>query len=75
MTRELDDTRRAWQEYQQAQIEMIRREMDQCLSLDFDRSMDDIVRQIVDQIMKERDEFGEKYRDLQEEHDRMVERE
>ena len=75
MTRELDDTRRAWQEYQQTQIEMVRREMDQCLSLDFDRSMDDIVRQIVDQIMKERDEFGERYRDLQEEHDRMVESE
>lgn len=35
--------------------------------------MDEIVRQIVDQIMRERDEFNDKYRDLQREHDRVVE--
>ena len=52
---------------------MLRDEMDQCLSLDYDRSLDEIARQIVDQITKERDEFGERYRDLQREHDRLVE--
>ena len=73
LTSELDETRRAWQQYQQAQVALLRQEMDQCLSLDYDRSIDEIGRQIVDQIMRERDEFNEKYRDLQREHDRAVE--
>ncbi|CAF2189339.1 unnamed protein product, partial [Rotaria magnacalcarata] len=65
LTSQLDETNRAWQQYQQTQLNILRNQFEHCLSIDFDNSFDDIAQQIADQVTREREEFNEKCQTLE----------
>ena len=65
LTNQLDERNRAWEEYQQTQVDVLRNELEKCLSLDYNGSFDDIAQQIADQVTKEREDFREKYEALE----------
>ncbi|CAF5166899.1 unnamed protein product, partial [Rotaria magnacalcarata] len=65
VTSQLDETNRAWQQYQQTQLNILRNQFEHCLSIDFDNSFDDIAQQIADQVTREREEFNEKCQTLE----------
>ncbi|CAF5207416.1 unnamed protein product, partial [Rotaria magnacalcarata] len=65
LTSQLDETNRAWQQYQQTQLNILRNQFQHCLSIDFDNSFDDIAQQIGDQVIREREEFNEKCQTLE----------
>ncbi|CAF5046650.1 unnamed protein product, partial [Rotaria magnacalcarata] len=65
LTSQLDETNRAWQQYQQTQLNILRNQFQHCLSIDFDNSFDDIAQQIADQVTREREEFNEKCQTLE----------
>jgi hypothetical protein len=52
---------RAWKQYQQTQVDILRNQLEQCLSIDYDGSVDEIAQQIVDQVTKEREDARQKY--------------
>lgn len=66
LTSQLDETNRAWQQYQQNQLDLLRNQLENCLSLNSNSSFDDLVREIVDQVTKEREDFNERYQSLEE---------
>ena len=58
-------------EYQQTQLNILRNQLEHCLSIDYNTSFDEIIRQIVDAVMKERDDFNDKYRILERENENL----
>ncbi len=52
---------RAWKQYQQTQVDILRNQLENCLSIDYDGSVDEIAQQIVDQVTKEREDARQKY--------------
>ncbi|CAF3364647.1 unnamed protein product, partial [Rotaria sp. Silwood2] len=71
LTGQLDETKQAWQQYQQTQVDILRNQLQNCLSLDSNISFDEIAQEIVDQITKEREDFNEKYQVLEKENDNL----
>lgn len=71
LTAQLDETNRAWEEYQQTQIDIVRNQLQSCLSIDYNTSFDEIVQQIVDQVTKEREDFSEKYKEIEKANDEL----
>lgn len=71
LTAELDETKRAWEEYQQTQLQILRNQLQTCLSIDSSNSFDELVQQIVDQVTKEREDFNEKYQTLEKANDNL----
>jgi hypothetical protein len=71
LTGQLDETNRAWQEYQQTQRDILRNSLDNCLAIDYNVSFDEIAQQIVDQITKERDDFSGIYQSLEKAHNEL----
>ena len=69
LTSQLDETKQAWQEHQQKQMDLLRNQFEDCLTIDYDRSFDEIVQQVVDQLMKERQDFNEKCEQLEKQND------
>ncbi len=65
LTAQLDETNRAWEQYQQTQHDILRNQLEHCLSIDYNTSFDEIAQQIVDQVTKEREDFSEKYQGLE----------
>ncbi|CAF3671069.1 unnamed protein product [Adineta steineri] len=61
----LNEANCAWKEYQETQSENLRSKLSEHLPIDKTISFDDIAQQIIDQIMKEREEFNEKYAKLE----------
>lgn len=53
------------QSSQQTSIDILRNQLDDYLSLDYNVSFDKIVEQIVDELKKERKEFHERYTSLE----------
>jgi hypothetical protein len=71
LTAQLDETNRAWQEYQQTQVDILRNQLQSCLSIDYNTSFDDIAQQIVNQVTKEREDFTERYQAIQKLNDEL----
>ena len=44
---------------------LLRNRLERCLSLDYDRSLEEIAAQIADQVTQEREDFSEKYQALE----------
>ncbi|CAF1445601.1 unnamed protein product, partial [Rotaria sp. Silwood1] len=65
LTSQLDETKRTSQQYKQTQLDILRNQLQNCLSIDSNISFDDIAQQIVDQVTKEREDFNEKYQALE----------
>jgi hypothetical protein len=71
LTAQLDETNRAWQEYQQTQVDILRNQLQSCLSIDYNTSFDDIAQQIVNQVTKEREDFSQRYQAIQKLNDEL----
>jgi hypothetical protein len=68
---QLDEANRAWQLFQQTQLDSFRNKLHDYLPLDQNASFDDIVQQITDQLIKEREEFTERYAELEKANDNL----
>ena len=62
---QLDEANRAWQLYQQSQLDNFRARLQDYLPLNESATLDDIALQIADQMTKEREEFTESYAELE----------
>ena len=62
---QLDQANRAWQQYQQTQLNNFQTKLHDYLPVDESTSFDEIAQQIADQITKEREEFIERYAELE----------
>ena len=71
LTSQLDQTKQAWREYQQTQLNILRNQLQHCLPINDDASFDEIVQQIVDEVVKEREDFSDKYRILERENENL----
>ena len=69
---ELDEANRAWQMYQQRQVDNFRSKLLECVPVDADRSFDEMAQEIVDQIVREREEFRERYAALETANDELL---
>ena len=65
LTAQLDETNRAWQQYQQTQLNNFQTKLVDFLPIDENTSFDEIAQQIVDQITKEREDFSDSYQALE----------
>ncbi|CAF4590242.1 unnamed protein product, partial [Rotaria sp. Silwood2] len=64
---QLDAANQAWQQYQQAQLHIFISKLHDYLPIDENTSFDEIAQEIVDQIIKEREDFNIKYEALEKE--------
>jgi hypothetical protein len=62
---QLDEANRAWQQYQQTQFDNFRDKICDVLPIDENTSFDEIAQQITEQISKEREDFSERYAELE----------
>lgn len=62
---QLEEANRAWQSYQQTQLDNFKTKLHDHLPIDESSSFDDIAQEIVDQMTKEREEFRERYEELE----------
>jgi exonuclease VII small subunit len=62
---QLDEANRAWQLYQQTQFNNFRNTIHHCLPFDECSSLDQAAQQIIDRIIKERQDFTERYHALE----------
>ncbi|CAF4111061.1 unnamed protein product, partial [Rotaria sordida] len=62
---QLDEANRAWQQYQEAQLQNFRSKLHDYFSIDENTSFDMIAQQIVEQISKEREDFNERYQAIE----------
>jgi len=62
---QLDEANRAWQLYQQTQLDNFKTKLHDYLPIDENTSFDEIAQQIADQVTKERDDFNESYQALE----------
>jgi hemerythrin-like domain-containing protein len=68
---QLNEANRAWQQFQQAQLENFRNKLQDHLSLDENVSFDQAAQLIIDKISKERKDFNERYQTLETENDQL----
>ncbi|CAF4201426.1 unnamed protein product, partial [Rotaria sordida] len=71
LTAQLDETKQTWQQYQQTQFDILRNQLQDCLSIDSNITFDEIAQQIVDQVTKEREDFTGKYQELEKQNDNL----
>ncbi|CAF4564525.1 unnamed protein product, partial [Rotaria sp. Silwood2] len=64
---QLDAANQAWQQYQQAQLHIFISKLHDYLPIDENTSFDEIAQEIVDQIIKEREDFNIRYEALEKE--------
>jgi exonuclease VII small subunit len=62
---QLDEANRAWQQYQLIQLDNFRNTIQNYLPIDDDLSLEQAAQQIINQIIKEREDFTEQYRALE----------
>jgi chromosome segregation ATPase len=62
---QFDEANRAWQQYQQTQLDNFRNKLQYYLPLDENIPFDQVAQLIVNQIIKEREEFNQKYQELE----------
>jgi molecular chaperone GrpE (heat shock protein) len=62
---QLTEANRAWQEFHQSQLDNFRRKVQECVQISDDFSFDQLAQDIVDQILKERDDFAQLYQALE----------
>ncbi|CAF1066100.1 unnamed protein product [Adineta ricciae] len=68
---QLDEANQAWQLYHQTQFTTFVNLMHDVLSIDDSSSLDQAAQHIIEQIMKERDDFHQRYAALQQENDSL----
>lgn len=61
----LDEANHAWQQYQQTQLDSFKTKLHDHFAIDESSSFDEIAQIVADQINKEREDFLEKYAELQ----------
>ena len=59
------------QQYQQTQLDILRNQLQSCLSIDYNTSFEDIAQQIVEQVTREREEFRERYEAIEKANDEL----
>lgn len=64
---QLGEANRAWQEYQQAQVEGFRSKLQDYVLIDENTSFENVPELIMEKISKERSELNERYQALEEE--------
>ena len=62
---QLDEANRAWQLYQQTQLDNFRNTIHNSFPIDATSSLDQLAQQIVNQIIKEREDFTQRYHTLE----------
>ena len=62
---QLEEANRAWQLYQQSQTEMFRNTLQDYLPVDENLSLNQVAEQIIEQVIKEREDFDKKYGELE----------
>ena len=62
---QLDEANRAWQLYQQSQLDNFRAKLHEYLPVNENATLEDIAEQIADQMTKEREDATERYADLE----------
>ncbi len=68
----MDEANRAWQLYQQTQLENFRTKFLNCLPIDENLTLDQAAQHIVDEITKEREDFRGSYAELQKINDDLI---
>ncbi|CAF4043397.1 unnamed protein product, partial [Rotaria sordida] len=68
---ELDEANHAWQQFQQAQLDNFRNKLRDHFSFDENLSFDQIAQLIINQIIKEREDFNQQYEILQKTNDEL----
>jgi uncharacterized phage infection (PIP) family protein YhgE len=66
---QLNEANRAWQLYQQAQVDNFRNTLHDYLPIDENASFDEFAQQLVDQIVKEREDFNDKFQAIEKAND------
>ena len=69
---QLDQANRAWQQYQQTQLDNFRSKLVDYLPIDEHTSFDEIAQQIVDQITEERKDFTKQYQEILQENELLI---
>ena len=64
---QLEEANRAWQQYEQVQLDSFRRKVENYLSIDENASFEEISQQAIEQICREREDFGNQYQMLEKE--------
>ena len=65
--RQLEEANRAWQQYEEMQVDSFRRKIENYLSIDENASFEEISQQTIEQIRRERENFAEQYQMLEKE--------
>jgi transketolase len=68
---QLNEANRAWQLYQQAQVDNFRNTLHDYLPIDENASFDEFAQQLVDQIVKEREDFNDKFQAIEKANDEL----
>jgi uncharacterized phage infection (PIP) family protein YhgE len=68
---QLNEANRAWQLYQQAQVDNFRNTLHDYLPIDDNASFDEFAQQLVDQIVKEREDFNDKFQAIEKANDEL----
>ncbi len=69
LTIQLDEANRAWQQYQPAQLHHLQNKLQDYLPLHDNISFEELSQMILDQIIKEREDFNQRYQALQKTND------
>lgn len=62
---QLDQANRAWQQFQQAQLDTIRTKLQDYFPIEENTSADEIAQLIANQVAQEREDFNNKYQTLE----------
>jgi len=68
---QLNEANHAWQLYQQAQVDNFRNTLHDYLPIDENASFDEFAQQLVDQIVKEREDFNDKFQAIEKANDEL----
>ena len=68
---QLDQTNRAWQSYQQAQLDNLRNKLMHHIPVDENMSLDEIAQQLVDHITKEQQDVDERFQEIERANDEL----
>ncbi len=66
---QLDEANRSWQQYQQTQSDNFRAKLADYLPIDENTPFDQIAQQIIDHIVKEKEEFNERFQAIEKAND------
>jgi hypothetical protein len=68
---QLDEANRAWRVYHQTQVDTFRNTVHDYVLIDESSTLDQAAQQIINQIVKEREDFNERYAELEKTNDEL----